>query len=142
MSLIRWNPNRNLLTLPKDLDQFFSDFGLDFRNTDTVWNPHVDIKETDEYYEVKAEIPGMSKKDINIKFRDDVLAITGERKNEQETKNDRYHRMERSYGKFERHFHFPTGVKANDIKANYKNGVLIISIPKTEEVKPKEIAIS
>jgi len=142
MSLIRWNPNRNLLTLPRDLDQFFSDFGLDFRNTDTVWNLHVDIKETDDHYEVKAEIPGMSKKDINIKFRDDVLAITGERKNEQETKNDRYHRMERSYGKFERHFHFPTGVKADDIKANYKNGVLIISIPKTEEVKPKEIAIS
>jgi len=140
MSMIRWTPRRSLMTLPRDLDQFFGNFGMDY-NTDTVWNPAVDIVENDKGYEVKAELPGMKKDEIKISFEDDVLSLSGERKNEKEENGKNFHRIERSYGKFERCFHLPKNVKANDIKADYKNGILTVNIPKSEEAKPREIAI-
>jgi HSP20 family protein len=142
MSLIRWNPYRNLVSLPREINRFFNDFGVDVWNTDTVWNPAVDITETEDGYEVKAEIPGIKKDEIKINFEDDVLTLSGERNHEKEAKNKNYHRIERRYGKFQRSFFLPKYVKADGIKANYKNGVLTVNIPKREEAKPKEIAIS
>ncbi len=142
MSLIRWNPYRNLVSLPREIDRFFNDFGLDVWNTDTVWIPAVDITETEDGYEVKAEIPGMKKDEIKINYEDDMLTLSGERNHEKEEKNKNYHRIERRYGKFQRSFYLPKHVKADGIKANYKNGVLTVNIPKSEEAKPKEIAIS
>ena len=142
MRLIRWNPYRNLITVPRDMDRLFTNFGLDFWNTDSVWNPAVDISENEKDYVVKAEIPGLKKNDIKISIEDDMLTLSGERKFENEQKENNYHRVERSYGKFQRAFHLPEGTKADEIKANYKNGVLSLTIPKPEKVKPKEIAIS
>ncbi|HDQ00178.1 MAG TPA: Hsp20/alpha crystallin family protein [bacterium] len=142
MSIIRWNPGRTLMNLPDEMDRFFGDFGLDFWNSDSVWNPAVDITEKSDSYEVKAELPGMKKDEIKISREDDVLMISGERKSEQDEKKDNYHRIERRYGKFQRSFYLPKNVKANDIKANYKDGVLTVTIPKSEEAKPKEIAVS
>lgn len=141
MSLIRWNPYRNLRTLPRDLDSFFNDFGLDYRSSDKVWAPSVDIVETEDNYKLKAEIPGMNKDDIKISFEDHVLTLSGERKNESEENEKNLHRVERFYGKFQRSFHLPEGIKTDDISAKYKDGVLTIDVPKAEEVKPKEIAI-
>jgi HSP20 family protein len=141
MSLIRWNPYRNLVSLPREINRFFNDFGLDVWNTDTVWSPAVDITETENGYEVKAEIPGMKKDEIKINYEDDMLTLSGERNHEKEEKNKNYHRIERHYGKFQRSFYLPKHVKADVIKANYKNGVLTVNIPKSEEAKPKEIAI-
>ena len=141
MSLIRWNPRKNLTMLPDDLDQFFSEFGLDFWNSDTIWSPAVDITENKDNYEIKAELPGMKKDDIKISFEDDVLTLSGERKSEKDEKDKNFHRIERRYGKFQRSFYLPKNVKADDIKAQYKDGVLMVKIPKSEEAKPKEIAI-
>ena len=142
MSMIKWTPRRSLMTLPSDLDQFFGNFGMDFRNTDAVWSPAVDIAESEKGYEVEAELPGMKKDEIKISFKDDVLTLSGERKSEKEKNNKNFHRIERSYGEFERCFHLPKNVKVSDIKADYKNGILTVNIPKSEEVKPKEIAIN
>ena len=142
MSLIRLNPYRNLVSLPKEINRFFNDFGVDAWNTDTVWSPAVDINETEDGFEVKAEIPGMKKDEIQINYEDDMLTLSGERNQEKEEQNKNFHRIERRYGKFQRSFHLPNHVKADGIKANYKNGVLTVNIPKSEEAKPKEIAIS
>ena len=142
MSIIRWTPHRQLVSLPNELDRFFGNFGVDFWNTDTVWNPAVDITESKDGYEVKAELPGLKKENIKISFEDDVLVLSGERKNEKDEKDENFHRIERNYGKFERCFRLPNDVKSDEIKANYKNGVLTVNIPKNEKAKPKEIAIS
>ncbi len=142
MSMIRWTPRRSLMTLPSDLDQFFSNFGMDFHSSDAVWSPAVDIAENEKEYEVQAELPGMKKDEIKISLKDDVLTLSGERKSEKEENGKNFHRTERSYGQFERCFHLPKNVKVSDIKADYKNGILTVNIPKSEGVKPKEIAIS
>ena len=84
MPLVRWNPYRNLVSLPKEVDHFFNDFGLTSDFSDTVWSPNVDISENEEQYEVKAEIPGLSKKDINVSVEDNVLKLSGEKKHEEE----------------------------------------------------------
>ena len=142
MSLVKYYPRRNLVTLPREIDRFFSNFGMDMDHSDTVWSPSVDITETEIAYEVKAEIPGMDKKDIKISVQENVLLLSGEKKKEEEKEDQNYHRVERSYGKFERSFKLPTDVKADEIKAKYKDGVLSVEIPKAEEVKPKEITVS
>ncbi|MBN1348088.1 Hsp20/alpha crystallin family protein [candidate division KSB1 bacterium] len=142
MSLIKFNPYSHLVSLPNELDSFFNKFGLDFQNTDSVWCPSVDVVENDNNFELKAELPGMKRNEINITFKDDVLTLSGDRKYEVKESNDHYHRIERRYGKFQRSFSLPKNVKSDAIKANYENGVLTVNIPKSEEAKPKEIAIN
>jgi len=142
MKLVKWYPHRNLDSLPNEIDKFFGDFGLDFWNTDSVWNPSVDIAESNDGFEVKAEIPGLNKDDIKISFEDEMLKLSGERKFEDEKKEKNYHRIERRYGKFERAFYLPKNVKTENIKAKYKDGILTVNIPKSEEAKSKEIEIN
>lgn len=133
---------RSLISLPNEIDRFFSDFGLDWKNSDSVWNPSVDLSETEDGYEIKAEIPGMNKKDIKISCRDNVLRLSGERKHEEDEKGKNYHRAERTYGAFQRSFRLPHEVKVEEINAKYRDGVLYVEIPKAEKAKPKEIAVS
>ena len=142
MTLVRWNPMRSLISLPNEIDRFFGDIGLDLKDFDTIWRPHVDLSESEDLYEVKAELPGMKKEDIKVEVHDNVLTLTGEKKQEEKSDKKNYHRIERSYGKFERSFRLPKKVKAEEIKARYKNGILTIDIPKVEEMKPKEITVS
>ncbi len=142
MTLARWNPRRSLVSLPNEIDRFFGDMGLGFENFDKVWNPNIDISESEEVFEVVAEIPGMSKEDIKISIKENVLTLTGEKKQEEKTDKKNFHRAERMYGQFQRSFQLPNTVKSDDIKAKYENGVLNITIPKAEEVKPKEISVS
>ena len=141
MSLVRYFPRKNLVTLPREIDRYFSNFGMDFESSDTVWKPSVDITETEESYELKAEIPGMDKKDIKISIQENVLVLSGEKRKEEVQDDKNYHRVERSYGKFERSFRLPHEVKADEVKAKYKDGVLSVEIPKAEEAKPKEISV-
>jgi HSP20 family protein len=101
----------------------------------------MDIEETKNDIIVKAEIPGMKKDDIKIQISGDMLTISGERKHEEETKDKTYHRIERMYGQFQRVLRLPTEVQSGKTKAAYENGLLTITVPKAEEVKPKEIAI-
>ena len=142
MTLVRWKPSRSLISLPREMDRLFDDFGLNFRDFDTVWSPRVDLAESEDGYEVKAELPGLKKEEIKVEVHDQVLTLAGEKKNEEKSDTKNYHRVERNYGRFERSFRLPKEVKSDEIKAKYKNGILTIDIPKSEETKPKEISVA
>ncbi len=142
MTLVRWKPMRSLVSLPDEIDRFFSDFGLNLRQQDTVWSPQVDVSETESAYEIKAEMPGMDKKNIKVAYNDEVLTLSGEKNQEKDEKSKNYRRMERVYGRFERSFRLPLKVKAEEIKANYQDGVLTVEIQKAEEAQVKDIAVS
>ncbi len=103
------------------------------------WMPTVDISETDDAFIVKAELPGVEKDDVSVKIEDGVLTIKGEKKSEME--DEQKHRIECTYGSFVRSFTLPQATNSDSIKAEYKNGILNLTIPKSEEVKPKEIEI-
>jgi HSP20 family protein len=106
------------------------------------WPPAVDMFERDNEVVVRAEIPDMSKEDIDISVLGNTLTIQGERKAEEEVKEDDYYCREHSYGKFQRDITLPQGVDAENIKASYKNGILEVVLPKTEEAKPKKIEVA
>lgn len=106
------------------------------------WAPAVDVSEKEEAVYVRAEVPGMSKDDIKLTVHDGTLTISGEKKQEKTDEKENYYRTERSFGSFCRTFSLPSTIKAEDIKANYKDGVLTIEMPKVEEAKPKEISIN
>jgi HSP20 family protein len=105
------------------------------------WNPVVDVYDNDDSIVIKAELPGIDKEGIEIDVKDRVLTLKGERSSESEVKDDNYYRRERSFGKFERAFNLPADVDPDKIKADYKDGVLKIDIPKPEEKKPRQITI-
>lgn len=105
------------------------------------WVPLVDIEENDKEYVIKAELPEMKKEDIKVSVEDDVLCISGERKHEKEEKGKKYHRVERSYGCFERSFTLPDDADGTKVTAEYKDGVLKVHLPKSEKAKPKAIEV-
>lgn len=105
------------------------------------WLPTLDVSETKNDYVIKAELPGIDPKDIDISLTNDLLTIKGEKKQEKEEKEENYHLIERSYGSFTRSIRLPGQVQSNKINASFKNGVLKVTLPKTEEAKKKEIKI-
>jgi len=107
-----------------------------------AWTPPVDIYETDEALVMKAELPGFSRDDISIEMKENTLVIKGERKHEDEVKEGNYHRMERSYGAFQRAFMLPMTVDQEKVKASYKDGILELRLPKVQAAQPKRIAVS
>lgn len=138
----RWEPFRDMLSLRADMDRLFSSlFGGIHEEREGLWAPIVDIEEDNDNITVKAEIPGMNKDDIKVSVQSNILTITGERKQESETKNKTFHRVERSYGRFSRMITLPTDVDSDKVKANYKDGILSITLPKPETVKPKQVDV-
>lgn len=103
----------------------------------TEWQPLVDISEDDKEYVVKAELPEVKKEDVKVSVEDSTLTISGERKHEKEEQGRRYHRVERSYGAFVRSFTLPAGADAGKVKAEFKEGLLTVHLPKTEQAKAK-----
>jgi HSP20 family protein len=146
MAVVRWDPFRDLGLLQDRMNRLFDDAGRGWRNDEpaatTSWSPSVDIFETEGEIVVKAELPGMDRKDITLHLEKNVLSIRGERKFEKETKDENYHRIERSYGNFSRSFSIPATVDEEQIRADYKDGVLKIILPKKEQAKPKQIKIA
>lgn len=148
MPIRKWNPWEEMLNLTRRMNRLFDSSLLqkfDLEEEDTMshpWSPLVDIYETSENIVVRAEIPGMKKEDIEINVTDNVLTIKGEKKQEKKMQNEDYHRIECSYGTFQRSFSLPKAIKADNVTATYKDGVLMITIPKAEEVKTKKIQIS
>jgi len=128
------------------MNRLFEDAGRGWRTDEptatTTWSPAVDIFETEGEIVVKAELPGMERKDITLNLEKNVLTLKGERRFEKETKEDNYHRIERSYGTFSRAFSIPATVDEEKIRADYKDGVLKIVLPKKEQSKPKQIRIA
>ena len=106
------------------------------------WAPAVDIYEQDGNIVLKAELPGVDPKAVDIRLENNTLTLRGERKLDQEVKEDNYHRVERSYGSFSRSFTLPTVVDQGNIKAEYRDGVLKLTLPKREEAKPRQIQIN
>jgi HSP20 family protein len=143
MAIVRWEPARELASMEIDrLNQMFTDFyGEAFSRS--AWVPAVDIFETDEHEVVlKAELPELKREDISVTFENGVLTLKGERKFEQETKKENYHRVERRHGTFSRSFTLPNTVDASRINAAYKDGVLTIRVPQREEAKAKQIDVN
>jgi HSP20 family protein len=128
------------------MNRLFEDAGRGYRSEEpaatTSWSPAVDIFEAEGEIVVKAELPGMDRKDIALHLENNVLTLRGERRFEKETKEENYHRIERSYGAFSRSFSIPTSVDEEKIRADYKDGVLKIMLPKKEQAKPKQIKIA
>jgi len=123
---------------------FFNDlpFFQATAGTGEKWLPAVDILEKDGNLMLRAEVPGMSEKDIDLKLEGNVLTLKGEKKFENEEERNNYHRMESFYGSFTRSFTLPETVDRDRIKADYKNGILTVTIPQKPEVRPREIPVS
>ena len=107
----------------------------------SYWTPAVDIAELDNQFVVKVELPGINKDDVKITLESNILTIRGEKKEETNVKEENYHRVERTYGSFQRSFKLPTTVKGDNIDALYEAGILTITMPKAEEAKPKQIEV-
>ena len=147
MALVRWNPWNEMTDLQRRINRVFED---SFTRTGSLeddyglrsWNPAVDIFEKGDAIVIQAELPGLRKEDISIDFKDQVLTLKGERKFDREIKEEDYFRKERAVGRFQRAFSIPAAVNAEKIRADFKDGVLTIHIPKPEEAKQKQISIS
>ena len=105
------------------------------------WAPSVDISETDDEYLIKVELPGVPKEDVKVTVHDGVLTLQGERKLEREQKDNKFHRVERSYGSFARSFTLPENVDGGSVQAKHKDGLLYLHLGKIEETKPRSIEV-
>ena len=146
MTLVRWSPWREMATMQNYLNRFNDDsYTRAVSNNDEIemtnWHPMVDIFDRDEEIVIKAELPGLDKKDITIDVKDRILTLKGERTYDNEVNDKQYYRRERAYGKFQRSFNLPAGLDVEKIKADYKDGLLSVEIPKPEKEKPKQITI-
>jgi HSP20 family protein len=146
MDLVRWEPFEGLSRIQNRINDLFDDtFGRARSSsmaTPGVWFPPVDILESRDSYLIRAELPGMKREDFNLEIHDGSLTLSGERKFDEVANGVEYHRVERASGKFSRSFYLPQTVKTDAIKATYRDGILEIHVPKADEAKPKQIAIS
>jgi HSP20 family protein len=140
--LTRWDPFRDVVRLQEELSRMFSDDRHAFRAGESVgWTPACDIYEDGEEVTVRAELAGVDPKDVEIRFENGVLTLKGDRKLEKEEKRENYHRVELAYGTFTRSFSLPATIDPEKIKADAKNGVLMIHLAKKPEAKPKAIQV-
>ena len=147
MSIVRWDPMKEFEDMQRRFQNYFAtpSSGSLFNEqlSSPQWMPACDVTETPEAYSIHAELPDMRKEDIKVTVQDGVLTLMGERKMEKEEKNKRYHRVERSYGRFQRSFTRPTAVDEGKVNATYRDGVLNLLVPKASggSAQPKEIKI-
>jgi HSP20 family protein len=138
MALVKWEPIREIEDL---FERYTSKPGWPNLSREafstTEWSPKVDITETDKEFAIKAELPEVRKEDIKVNIENGVLSLSGERKQEKEEKGKKFHRIERFYGSFMRSFTLPGNVDGSNIKAEYKDGMLNLSLPKTAKAKSK-----
>jgi HSP20 family protein len=147
MSIIRWEPFRDLVSTQDRFNQLFNDtfaraFGDKQEVSSRAWIPPVDIYENGDSLVLKAELPGINPGDMEIHVEDNTLYLKGERKFEKEVKEENLHRVERSYGTFTRTFALPNTIDADKVKAEYQSGILTLTMPKREEAKPRTIKIN
>jgi HSP20 family protein len=142
MAIVRFEPFRDLQKeYVRLLKEAFSPMSGETEVSTRSWAPPVDIYETEDAIVLKAELPGIDPKDVEVRVEDNTLYLKGERKYEKEVKEQNYHRVERSYGSFARSFSLPNSIDAEKVKAEYKDGLLTLTMPKREEAKPKTIKI-
>lgn len=142
MALVRWrergdlNPWSALRDLESQFSRMFNDLGRDLEGG---WAPATDLSETEDAYTLHVDVPGMKKEDIDIAVIENLVTIKGERKHEKRTDDEGYHRYERHYGSFQRTVEIPGGFEPDKVDAHYEDGVLTITLPKREEMKPRRI---
>jgi len=142
MNIVRWDPFRELEGIQARLNRLFSEVpAKGDESLFATWEPAVDIQETDKEFIVKADLPDVKKEDVKVELEDGVLSVEGERKQEKEEKGKRFHKVERAYGKFVRRFVLPTEVDDTHVKAEFKDGVLNVQLPKTATAKHKAIEV-
>jgi len=141
MQLTRWNPFVELDEMQQRLNRLFVDRPAEKDVAFADFMPAVDIQETDNEFVFKADLPDVKKEDVKVHMQDGVLAIEGERQKEKEERGKRFHKIERQYGRFVRRFALPTDVDTEKIRAEFKDGVLNVTIPKTATAKPKLIDV-
>jgi HSP20 family protein len=149
MAIIRWEPFRDLVSLQGRMNRLFDESyrgvgraGAEEDWAQGAWSPAVDIYEKDGNIVLKAELPGIEPKDVDVRVENNILTLKGERRFEEEVQKESYQRVERAYGAFTRSFTLPTVVDTEKIKAEFKDGVLRMTLPKKEEAKPKQISIN
>jgi len=146
MALIRWEPIAELNTIQNEMNRLFNTF-VDqpqtgrSNGTTRRWLPPMDLVETADHYVLRADLPGLSDEDVTIQLEDNVLTISGERRNEHQDQQDGYYRLERAFGSFTRSLTLPDGVDPDSVEAHFDRGVLEIRIPKPEQKKPKTVEI-
>jgi HSP20 family protein len=145
MSIVRYDPFRDLRTLQEEVNRLFStNLTRAFGDEDIgrgAWAPSVDIYENKDQIVLEAELPGMKQEDFDLAIENNIITLRGERKFEKTEENDNYHRVERSYGSFTRSFTLPQSVSGEGATADYSNGVLRVMLPKREETKARRIEI-
>ncbi len=144
MAIVKYNPFRELRAMQEQMNRLLDlawnrEPGEELR--EGVWQPPVDIFEDAESLIIKAELPGIEQKDIDVRIEDNTLTLRGERKHDQEVRKENYHRVERYYGSFQRSFSLPTTIDQEKVKATCDKGVLTIILPKKEEIKPTQISV-
>jgi HSP20 family protein len=149
MAIIRWEPFRDLVSLQERMNRLFDESFRGINRTGSEedwvggsWAPAVDIYEQNGNIVLKAELPGIDPKDVDVRVENNILTLRGERKLENEVKRESYHRVERAYGSFTRSFTLPNVVDTEKIKAEYKDGLLRMTLPTKDEAKPKQISIN
>ena len=147
MNIIKWDPFRELEDVSARLNRLFGRTPARTESDNEMlamadWTPSVDISETGDAYLIKGEVPGVKKDDVKVTVQDGMLTIQGERKREKEEKGKRFHRVECSYGSFMRSFRIPDDADENKVKAEFKDGMLNVTLPKTEKAKSKSINVS
>jgi HSP20 family protein len=145
MAIIRWTPMRSMMNVRDEMDRILEDFmGRTQRSGEAFegdWYPAMDISETDKDVVASIELPGLNKDDIKVNVQNDVLSVSGEKKQEKTEASENVHRVERTYGSFRRTVRLPVEVDSGKVKASYKDGLLKVTLPKVESKKPKEIPI-
>src|SRR5919198_4432823 len=145
MSIVRYDPFRDLRSLQDEVNRLFStNLGRAFDDEGIArgaWNPSVDIYENKDQIVLEAELPGMNREDFDLSIENNTITLRGQRQFEKQDDSDNYHRVERAYGSFTRSFTLPNTVTAEGANAEYKNGVLRVTLPKREETKARRIEI-
>jgi HSP20 family protein len=138
-SLVRFDPFRDIGAVRDEVDRVFGRaFGERLART---WTPALDVLETTDAIVLTAEVPGLKAEDIDVEFDDNVLTISGERAFQEASEDGAYHRIERAYGTFSRSVTLPRGIKADEVSADVAEGVLTVTVPKADEVKPRKISV-
>jgi HSP20 family protein len=138
MAIIRWDPFRDMTQVQNQFNRLVDQV---WSGRQESWLPAVDVFDTKDSVVLKAELAGMDPDEIQIEVEDNVLTIKGERKFEETVDEERYYRVERRFGSFQRNLALPQGVKPEDISAAYEDGILTVTVPKVEEEKPKRIEV-
>ncbi len=143
MALIRWQPFHEMESLRRQMDQLFDEFaGMSRETSSTTWAPAIELKDENDHLVLRAEIPGVEGKDLDIQVAREAVSISGEHRYEKKTEEKGFYRSEFRYGNFQRTIPLPVPVENDKVQADFKNGILTLTLPKAEEVRRKVFKVN